>query len=220
MKTIHVRGLSNGIPVGTIYCLGRNYAEHAKEMHNEIPTAPIIFLKPSNAIIHDCEDIIRPSISKLLHHEVELVVALGKSGKNISEEKAHEYILGYGVGLDMTLRDLQREDMKKGLPWNVAKGFDTSAPVSEIIPSSNIKNPGSLEIRCSVNGALRQHTSADKMIFSVPNVITYLSSIFTLERGDLIFTGTPEGVEEVKEEDTIEAELVGWTKIHHQVKVG
>ncbi len=218
MKKIRVRGSSKLIQVGTIFCLGRNYAEHAAEMQSEIPETPIIFLKPSSAIIDDGEDIVRPSISRQLHHEVELVVTIGKSGKNISSDRAFDYILGYGVGLDMTLRDIQSEAKKKGLPWSIAKGFVTSAPVSEIVPASIINDPSKLEIRCSVNGSVRQQTMIDKMIFSIDKIITYISTIFTLEAGDLIFTGTPEGVSEVKAGDVIEAELIGWAKITHYVK--
>lgn len=219
MKTLQVHGTEKEYAVGKILCLGRNYAEHAKEMQSEIPEAPVVFLKPSTAIIRNGEDIIIPKISHQLHHEVELVVAIAKEGKNIPSEQAFEYVLGYGVGLDMTLRDVQTEAKKKGLPWSVAKGFDTSAPISKIIPVSNIKNPYELRIRCIVNGTVRQETTASKMIFSIEKIIECISSIFTLEPGDLIFTGTPEGVGEVKAEDVIEAELVGYTSIRHTIRM-
>ncbi|HZY10955.1 MAG TPA: fumarylacetoacetate hydrolase family protein [Bacteroidota bacterium] len=218
MITVQNNSLSQSYRVGKILCLGRNYAEHAKEMNAEIPDHPVIFLKPSTAIIHSGDDIILPKISRQLHHEVELVVAIGKRGKNIIASEADSYILGYGVGLDMTLRDVQFEAKKKGLPWSVAKGFDTSAPVSEIIPVSKITNPSELIIRCSVNGSKRQETSVSKMIFSIDKIIEYTSSIFTLEPGDLIFTGTPEGVGEIKPGDLIEAELIGYAKISHHIK--
>ena len=217
MKSIRIRGTDEELPVGKILCLGRNYMEHAKEMHAEFPKKPILFLKPSTAIVHDGEEIILPPISRQLHHEVELVVAIGKKAKSIKGAEAKAYVLGYGVGLDMTLRDLQNEAKKNGLPWSVAKGFDTSAPVSDIIPASQVSNPQDLEFRCSVNGSERQHGSARDMIFPIEAIITYISSIFTLEPGDLIFTGTPEGVGEIKDGDVIEAELIGYTKTTHRV---
>jgi 2-keto-4-pentenoate hydratase/2-oxohepta-3-ene-1,7-dioic acid hydratase in catechol pathway len=222
MKSLHIRTRDAGtteLPVGKIICLGRNYAEHAKEMGAEIPTEPVLFLKPPSSIIYNGEDIVRPSFSQQLHHEVELIVAIGSTGKNIPESRAFDYVLGYGVGLDMTLRDKQADAKKKGLPWSVAKGFDTSAPISEIIPKNQIPDPKKLEIRCLVNGTERQRTSISKMLFPVEKIISYCSTIFTLEEGDLIFTGTPEGVSELNDGDTIEAELVGFTKITHHVRV-
>ncbi|MBI4546459.1 MAG: fumarylacetoacetate hydrolase family protein [Ignavibacteriae bacterium] len=218
MKTLQVHGKGKEYIVGKILCLGRNYVEHAQEMQSEIPNVPIVFIKPSTAIINSDEDIIIPKISQQLHHEVELIVAIAKEGKNISSEQALEYVLGYGVGLDMTLRDIQTEAKKKGLPWSVAKGFDTSAPISDIIAASKIKNPQDLRFRCKVNGTVRQETTTSKMIFPIEKIIEYLSSIFTLEPGDLIFTGTPEGAGEVKTRDIIEAELVGYTSIRHRVR--
>jgi acylpyruvate hydrolase len=218
MKTIRVRGSTEAIPVGKILCLGRNYSEHAKEMRTEIPDRPVVFIKPSTAIICDGEDICIPKISHELHHEVELVVAISETGKHIPRDRTKEHILGYSVGLDMTLRDVQAEAKNKGLPWSVAKGFDTSAPVSEFIPTSMIRNLTELEIRCKVNGKLRQSSRLSQMIFSVEETIAYVSALFTLERGDLIFTGTPAGVGKVDTGDRIEAELVGWTTITHAVK--
>jgi 2-keto-4-pentenoate hydratase/2-oxohepta-3-ene-1,7-dioic acid hydratase in catechol pathway len=217
MKTIRIENDPRQYPVGKIVCLGRNYAEHAKEMHSEIPKEPVIFLKPSSALIGNNEPICIPKISQEPHHEVELVVAIGKSGKNIPRSDAFNHVLGYGVGLDMTLRDVQNAAKNKGLPWSVSKGFDTSAPVSEIIPASRIKNPGSLTLRCTVNGTIRQECSTGKMIFPVDAMIEYISSLFTLEVGDLIFTGTPEGVGIVHHGDTIEAELLGYAKISHRI---
>ncbi|MGA2622740.1 MAG: fumarylacetoacetate hydrolase family protein [Bacteroidota bacterium] len=218
MKTLKVRGSDKDFTVGNVFCVGRNYAEHVKEMKSEIPTTPVIFLKPSSAVIRDGEDIVRPSISKQLHHEVELVVAIGSHGKNVSAQDAAKHIFGFAVGLDMTLRDIQAEAKTKGLPWAIAKGFDTSAPVSEIIPASMMHDPQALEIKCFVNGALRQQTTIDKMIFSIDSVIAFISTLFTLEAGDLVFTGTPEGVGTVSGGDLVRAELVGWTSISHHVK--
>ncbi len=217
MKCVKLHTNKQDVPVGKILCLGRNYAEHAKEMKSEIPTTPVVFLKPSTALINNGEPIVLPRISNDVHQEVELVVVIGNNGKNISSTNALDHVLGYGIGLDMTLRDVQGEAKKKGLPWSVAKGFDTSAPVSEIIARDKIANIQDVVIRCSVNGALRQQTSTSKMIFSVAKIIEYVSTIFTLERGDVIFTGTPEGVGQVKSGDVIEAELQGYIKITHPV---
>jgi acylpyruvate hydrolase len=219
MNTIRISNSHKSYQIGKILCLGRNYTEHAKEMKADIPASPVIFLKPSSSIVQDGKDIIIPKISKEVHQEVELIVAIGKTGKNIPIVQSMEYVLGYGIGLDITLRDVQNEAKKNGLPWTVAKGFDTSAPISEIIPISEIQNPHNLGIRCTVNGVIRQQSSTSKMIFSIPKIIEYISSIFTLEQGDLIFTGTPEGVGQVHDGDLIEAELVGYTKISHHVKV-
>ena len=218
MKTAKLEGSSKEIQIGKILCLGRNYTEHAKEMKAEVPSAPVIFKKPSTAIIRNNEDIIIPKISSEPHHEVELIVAIGKNGKNIKANAAQEYVLGYGIGLDMTLRDIQNEAKKKGLPWSVAKGFDTSAPISELIPAEKITDPHNLIIQCTVNVSVRQRSSTREMIFSIEQIIEYISSIFTLESGDLIFTGTPEGVGAVNDGDIIEAELVGYTKISHRVR--
>jgi acylpyruvate hydrolase len=193
--------------VGNIFCLGRNYAAHAKEMNAETPEFPIIFLKPSSAILNDGERIVIPSISKELHHEVEMVVAIGVKGKNISRHEAMNHVQGYAVGLDMTLRDVQAEAKKKGLPWSVAKGFDTSAPLSRFVDRRRVINPHALDISLKVNGEKRQYSNTGNMIFSIEDMIAYISSIFTLEVGDLIFTGTPEGIGQVVSGDRLEAAL-------------
>lgn len=218
MKTIRIHSSGDNLPVGKILCLGRNYAEHAREMQSNIPTTPILFLKPPSALIHNGEAIMLPKISQHVHHEVELVVAIGKIGKFIPSTEAYSHVLGYGIGLDMTLRDVQDVAKKNGSPWSVAKGFDTSAPVSDIVPAARIQDPRALTITCKVNGIIRQQCSTGEMIFTIDKIIEYISSIFTLETGDLIFTGTPSGVGEVRSGDTIEAELVGYEKITHPVR--
>jgi acylpyruvate hydrolase len=207
VKTVQIKGTSTQIPVGKIICIGRNYAEHAKEMKSAVPSTPIFFLKPATAIVKTGEDVHLPSISHDVHHEVELTVLIGKDGKNIAEGSASEYIAGYGIGLDMTLRDVQEEAKKKGLPWTLAKGFDTSAPISEFVPVHRITNPGSLFLQLSVNGSTRQHSGTNDMIFSVPRLIAFISQFITLEQGDIIYTGTPQGVAQVKPGDTLEASL-------------
>ncbi|MBI3194687.1 MAG: fumarylacetoacetate hydrolase family protein [Ignavibacteriae bacterium] len=219
MKSVRIRNKDYTLQVSKIFCMGRNYLEHAREMRAEVPDAPVVFMKPSAALLTDGEDIVRPPISKLMHFESELVVAIGKTGSRVSPIKAREYILGYGIGLDMTLRDVQDEAKRKGLPWTTAKGFDTSAPISEIIPVDQIINKQELDFECRVNSVPRQRGSVKNMIFSPEYIISFLSFIFTLEEGDLIFTGTPEGVGEVNEGDIVEAELLGYTKITHKVKV-
>ncbi|HUL42920.1 MAG TPA: fumarylacetoacetate hydrolase family protein [Bacteroidota bacterium] len=217
-ERVQIYGTGQEIEVRKIFCLGKNYAAHAREMKSEVPSSPVVFLKPPTAILADRKDIRIPSLSKEAHHEVELVVAISRDGKNIPARDAYDYVLGYAIGLDMTLRDVQNEAKKKGEPWTVAKGFDTSAPVSAVIPRSMIPDPHALTIRCTVNGKVRQESTTQNMIFSIPATIAFLSSLFTLERGDLIFTGTPEGVGPVHAGDEIRAELVGFASITHTVR--
>lgn len=216
MKTVAFRGSAQEIPVGKILCLGRNYAAHAKEMNAETPTSPVVFLKPSTAIVHDGELVVAPPISRDLHHEIELVVMIGKEGKDVQREYAMEHVSGYAVGLDMTLRDVQAKAKKGGMPWSIAKGFDTSAPVSAFIPAREVSDPHSLDIALRVNGKVKQHSNTRNMIFRIEQVIAYCSSLFTLEPGDLIFTGTPEGVGKVNPGDELEAKIesVGKLRVH------
>jgi len=207
MKSVTLRGSGEPIFVQKIMCLGQNYTEHAKEMKLDVPVSPVFFLKPPSAIIHQGEQIIIPAISHDVHHEVELTVLIGKSGKNISRESALQYVTGYGIGLDMTMRDVQLEAKKKGLPWSLAKGFDTAAPLSEFIPAVLVGNPMSLSIQLKINGTVRQSSSTSKLIFPVDTIIEYISQFMILERGDVIYTGTPEGVSRVDHGDTLEAFL-------------
>lgn len=207
MKSVFYSESELGIPVGKILCLGRNYAEHAKEMKSEIPTEPVVFMKPSTAIISGGQQIVIPPISKELHHEVEMVMLISTQGKNIPKSAAFDHIGGYGVGLDMTLRDVQSQAKKNGLPWSVAKGFDTSAPISTFRRKDEVPDPGRLSLSLRVNGEIRQKGNTSDMIFPLDFLVSYLSTIFTLEPGDLIFTGTPEGVGKVTHGDRLEAEL-------------
>ncbi|MCX6139149.1 MAG: fumarylacetoacetate hydrolase family protein [Ignavibacteriales bacterium] len=201
--------------VGKILCLGQNYAAHAKEMGSPGAELPVIFLKPSTAIIQNGADILIPPFSNNVHHEVELTLLIGAEGKNIPESNAFDYIAGYGIGLDMTMRDLQLEAKKKGNPWAVAKGFDTSAPLSDFV--EKVSDPHALEMSLSVNGERRQHSSTAAMILTIPQIIAYVSANFTLERGDVIFTGTPEGVAQVHRGDIIDAAIAGVGTLHHRV---
>jgi 5-carboxymethyl-2-hydroxymuconate isomerase len=207
MKSVTLRGSSERIPVNKIICLGQNYAEHAKEMKFDVPTSPVFFLKPSSAIIHQGEQIVLPSISSDVQHEIEMTVLIGEGGKDIHRCSALNHVAGYGIGLDMTMRDVQLEAKKKGLPWTLAKGFDTSAPLSEFIPVSMVDNPQSLNIQLLVNGKVRQSSCTNKFVFPVDKVIAYISQFITLERGDVIYTGTPEGVSRVEHGDKLIATL-------------
>lgn len=218
MALIEFQNSARKISVGKILCLGRNYVAHAKEMNAETPDAPVVFLKPSTALLQDGGVITLPPISKELHHEVEMVVLIGMNGKNVPRDRAFDCVSGYAVGLDMTLRDVQADAKKKGLPWSIAKGFDTSAPISKFVKKEQITDPNSLDITLKVNGVLRQQSNTRNMIFKIEDMIAYISSIFTLEVGDLIYTGTPEGVGQVVPGDVLEAELatVGTLKVSVQ----
>ncbi len=207
MSTVTFRDTGTTTRVGKILCLGRNYAAHAQEMKAEVPRTPVVFLKPSTALLSNGSSVVIPSFSRDVHHEVELVVMVGRGGKDIPRTRAYEHVGGYAVGLDMTLRDVQAEAKAKGLPWSVAKGFDTSAPVSTFVRPQAVPDPHDLLITLAVNGTLRQSARTSSMLFRIDHVIAYLSTVFTLEEGDLIFTGTPEGVGPVKPGDRMHAEL-------------
>lgn len=195
------------IPIGKIICLARTYKKHAKEMSVDVPKTPVIFLKPASSIIFSGESIIYPPQLHCLHHEVELGVVIGLGGKNISKKYAWEYIEGYCIGLDITARDIQTQAKKNGLPWTIAKGFDTFAPISEIIDKEKIKNPHDINLQLRVNGEIRQYDNTSNMVWTIPELISYISSIMNLEKGDLILTGTPSGVSEIKHGDIIEATM-------------
>lgn len=208
MPAAYLQETNEYIEVKKIFCIGRNYAEHAKEMNAALPKAPVFFLKPATAIIHDGGTILIPPISKELHHEVEMTVLIGTGGKNISRESAFSHVAGYGIGLDMTLRDVQSEAKKQGLPWTLAKGFDTSAPLSSFCSAKNVADPHNLEVTLSVNGSTRQRSNTKNFIFKIDELIAYISQFFTFERGDVMYTGTPEGVAQVIKGDRLEARLV------------
>ena len=207
MKYLKFKNSSEQVPIGKLVCVGRNYAAHAKELGNEVPEFPIIFLKPSSNIIYSGESVIHPTYSQDLQHEVELVLYIGETIKNANDEEAENAIRGYTVGLDMTLRDLQNEFRKKGDPWTLAKCFDTAAVLTEIVLKNDYLLRGDENISLSVNGITKQNTSIKNMIFSPVEIVKYISSRMTLEKGDLIFTGTPEGVSKVVPGDMIEAEI-------------
>ena len=203
--------LPSGQPISSprLFCIGRNYADHAAEMNSPVPSKPMVFLKPSTALVRNGGEVILPAMSNEVHHEVELVAVIGKGGKNIPEAGALGHVAAYAVGLDMTARDIQAEAKKKGHPWSVAKGFDTFAPLGELVPAQKIPDPQRLSIELRVNGEIRQQGSTANMIFPVARLIAYCSSIFTLLPGDLIYTGTPEGVGPVQTGDILEASVKG-----------
>ncbi len=196
-------------PVRRIFCVGRNYAEHAREMgHDPDRELPFFFTKPADALLTGGADMPYPSMTADVHHEMELVVALGSGGVDIAEADALRHVWGYAAGLDMTRRDLQAEAKKAGRPWDMSKGFDHSAPIGELVPASGV-NPGAGAIELKVNGAVRQSSDLAKLIWSVPETIAYLSKLVRLAAGDLIFTGTPEGVAAVKRGDVLEGMVAG-----------
>ncbi|MDR9414998.1 MAG: fumarylacetoacetate hydrolase family protein [Gracilimonas sp.] len=195
------------MPIRTIYCIGRNYAKHAKEMGSPIPKIPLVFLKPLSSICYDGDIISLPSQSNEIHFEAEIVIAISKTGKNISHGSTHDHISGIGIGIDFTARDIQRIAKKQGHPWSIAKGFDNFAPISSFIPRNKIENVDDLDIKLFQNGFMKQHGNSSEMIFPIPNLINFLSQIYTLHPGDLIFTGTPEGVGPVHSGDKLEVLL-------------
>ena len=196
--------------VNRIYCVGRNYADHAREMgHDPDREPPFFFMKPASAIVTDGADMQYPSLSNDVHHEIEMVVAIGKGGANIAADKALGHVYGYGVGLDMTRRDLQGEAKKMGRPWDTGKAFDQSAPCSALVPVAQCGHPAQGSVRLMVNGEVRQEGDLNQLIWNVPDTIAYLSTLFTLQPGDLIFSGTPAGVGPIKKGDVLEGEVVG-----------
>ncbi len=213
MKKIKIQNSKKEFPVGKIVCIGRNYTEHAKELGNEVADKPVLFLKPASAIIYSGDNVIHPDFSNEMHHEVELVLLIGKKISKASLTEAEEAIIGYGVGLDMTLRDLQNQFRKKGDPWTISKCFDTSAVVSDFILKENYKLTLDEEISLSVNGIVKQKDKLSKMIFNPTQIIEYISSLMTLEEGDLVFTGTPAGVSRVNRGDKLSAEISGVAKL-------
>jgi fumarylpyruvate hydrolase len=197
-------------PVRRIFCVGRNYAEHAREMGSDPDREPpFFFAKPADALLTGGADMPYPPASKSLHHEMELVVALGSGGAGIAVSDALRHVWGYAAGLDMTRRDLQNAAKKEGKPWDMGKGFDHSAPIGEMIPAARFPDPtrGLIELR--VNGAVRQTSDLSKLIWSVAETISYLSGLVRLAPGDLIFTGTPEGVAAVERGDLLEGVVEG-----------
>jgi 2-keto-4-pentenoate hydratase/2-oxohepta-3-ene-1,7-dioic acid hydratase in catechol pathway len=207
MKHANIPSLGTDIKIENIFCIGRNYVAHINELGNRQEHQPIVFLKPTSSLLHEGMPIHLPAHSNDVHYETELVLLIGKDGKNVSEEDAWGHIAGYGIGLDLTARDLQSAAKTKGLPWTLAKGFDGAACISTFIPY--LPNPQRISFEMRLNSELRQQGNTSLMLFDIPYLISYLSTHFSLTRGDLIFTGTPEGVGQLKPGDTLELDLAG-----------
>jgi len=213
MKTAKIPATDNEYLIGKILCIGRNYVDHIKELGNETPAAPVVFMKPATAVVADGGAVVIPPYSTQCHYEAELAVLIGTDGRDIPEAEALSHVAGYGVAIDMTLRDVQDNLKKKGLPWEIAKGFDTSCPLSDFVPAAQVPDPQSLTIRLLLNGEERQNGSTGLMINPVAKIISYLSTVFTLEEGDVILTGTPAGVGQVRPGDGMVAEIAGVGRI-------
>ena len=215
--SVPVVGTALRFPVRRIYCVGRNYEEHAKEMGFSGREPPFFFMKPADAVVvADAGKSARlpyPSLTKNLHHEIELVVAIGAGGKNILAADAQKHIFGYAVGLDMTRRDLQNEMKKQGRPWSIGKGFDHAAPIGPITPADAAGDIGTAEIFVQVNGQDRQRSDISKLIWNIAETIEHLSAAWELQSGDLIYTGTPEGVGPVVVGDTLTGGITGLVPI-------
>jgi 5-carboxymethyl-2-hydroxymuconate isomerase len=205
-------------PIGKILCIGRNYAEHIRELGNDTPGSPVIFMKPATAVIDDGGTIVIPSYSSDCHHEAELALLISRKGKDIPPEEALRFVAGYGVAIDLTLRDVQAELKKKGLPWDIAKGFDTACPLSEFAPAAEVPAPQDLRIRLTVNDETRQDGTTARMIHPIDRIISFISGIFTLEPGDVILTGTPAGVGPIRSGDRLVAEIPGVATLRVSVR--
>lgn len=196
--------------VQNIFCIGRNYVEHAKELNNPVPSSPVVFMKPTSSLCYSGENLIIPKLSSRVDHEVEIVLVVGKKGKNIPESDAHNYISHLGIGLDFTARDLQDKAKEKSLPWTIAKGFDTFAAIGNFNAfKGDASELESISFQLEVNGEVKQKGSTANMIFPIVSLVSYLSTIFTLSEGDLIFTGTPSGVGALKQGDKLLATMAG-----------
>lgn len=201
-----------------IVCVGRNYADHVRELRNAAPSEPLLFLKPSSAYAPEGSPVLLPPHTRNLHHELELAVVLGRSGRAVPEAAAMDYVAGYALCLDMTARDVQDECKKKGLPWTLAKSFTGSCPVSAFVPKDKVPDPHRLKLWLRVNGQLRQEGETSAMIFSIPYLISYVTKFIALEEGDIILTGTPKGVGPVKENDEIQAGIEGLVNMTFKVQ--
>ncbi len=188
-----------------IIAIGRNYSDHAKELNNPVPTEPVVFMKPDTALLREGRAFVHPEFSNDIHHEVELVIKIAKEGKHIAEKFAHNYIDSIGIGIDFTARDLQEKCKQKGLPWEIAKAFDHSAPIGEFISIAEIKDLKNIEFSLNKNNEQVQIGNSNDMIFNFEQIISYVSKRFTLKKGDYIFTGTPAGVGKINIGDHFDA---------------
>lgn len=208
--TLPVVESNKAFPVGRIYCVGRNYAEHAREMgHDPDREPPFFFMKPADAIVQNGATIPYPQATKDLHHEIELIVAIGKGGSNIPVDTALDHVFGYGVGLDMTRRDLQGAAKKMGRPWEMGKAFDDSAPCTALKTVAMVGHPAKGAIWLKVNGQIKQKGDLTELIWNIPETISYLSQLITLRPGDVIMSGTPAGVGPIQRGDKLEGHVDG-----------
>jgi len=195
------------LPLGKVVCVGRNYAEHAKELGNEVPTAPILFIKPATSVVELESPLTIPKDQGSVHHEAEIALLISKDAKDIDAGSAWDYVSHAGVALDLTLRDVQSKLKEKSYPWEIAKGFDGACPLSKWIPLSELSNKEKIAIQLEKNGELKQNGDSTQMITSIPALIAYMSNIFTLKTGDVILTGTPAGVGPLESGDELKATL-------------
>ncbi|MBI3144339.1 MAG: fumarylacetoacetate hydrolase family protein [Pseudogulbenkiania sp.] len=207
MAVVQLNG--QNVTVANVFCIGRNYAAHAAELGNAVEAEPLVFLKPTSSLIAEGEPLRLPAYSSDVHHECELVLLIGKGGNDIAPSEALQHVAGYAIGLDMTARDVQGVAKQKGLPWTKAKGFRGAATVSAFVPAERVSDPDQLVFSLKVNGEARQQGDTRLMLFPVPAIIHYLSTVYGLSAGDLIYTGTPEGVAAVKPGDRLHLELQG-----------
>lgn len=217
--SIGVVGSDGRFPLRRVFCVGRNYAAHAREMGNDPDREPpFFFMKPADAVVPAEGVVPYPPQTESLHHEIEMVVALGQGGKNISPEEAMGLVWGYGVALDLTRRDMQDVAKKMSRPWDLSKGFDASAPCSKLIPAATICHPNTARIWFEVNGTMRQEGNLNEMIWKIPEIISHISQSVELQPGDLIFTGTPAGVGELKRGDQVRGGLEGVTDFQFTIR--
>jgi fumarylpyruvate hydrolase len=207
--SVEIAGRAERFPVHRIYCVGRNYAAHAREMGNDDREPPFFFGKPADAIVANRSTVPYPSRTSNFHHEIELVVAIGKAGRNVPAGQALDYVYGYAVGNDLTRRDLQSAARDQGKPWDTSKGFDRSAAISSITPAAQVGHLRSARIWLEVNGAVKQQGDVKDMIWSVPEIIAELSTLFELAPGDLIYSGTPAGVGPLQPGDRLKGGVEG-----------
>lgn len=201
-----------------IFCIGRNYAQHAKELNNPVPENPVVFMKAPNALLKPGQKFYLPDFSKDVHFEGELVLKIGKNGKSIQEKFAHKYIQSYSLGIDFTARDLQKSLKEKGLPWELAKSFDGAAAIGKFKTFKDLKTINNSPFQIFKNEAQVQEGSANEMLFSIPKIISFISKYFTLQQGDLIYTGTPAGVGPVKIGDKLRGQFQGETILNVDIK--
>lgn len=201
-----------------IIAIGRNYAEHAKELNNPVPGVPVIFMKPETALLKENKPFYHPEFSEDIHHEIEIVIKISKEGKHISEQFAGNYFEEIGLGVDFTARDIQSKHKEKGLPWELAKAFDGSAPVSTFVPKSQFPDLKNINFKLDVNNETRQQGNTSFMLFSFEYIIAFVSKYITLKKGDLIYTGTPQGVGKVNVGDRLEGYLENQKMLDFVVK--